>query len=108
MKHLISAILFSLLSLHAIAQGIILEPGNASTVKISSKRLNRIDQLFQGQIDSGLIKGAVGFVARDGKIIYYKALGIDDADKKTPLKQMPFFALRLKQSHNKCGCNDVV
>jgi CubicO group peptidase (beta-lactamase class C family) len=86
MKNSIFALLFSLLSLHAIAQGIILEPGNPSTVKISSERLKRIDQLIQGQIDSGLIKGAVGFVARDGKIIYHKALGIDDADKKTPLK----------------------
>jgi CubicO group peptidase (beta-lactamase class C family) len=86
MNNLISILLFSLLSFNAIAQGIILEPGNASTAKISSERLKRIDQLLQRQIDSGLIKGAVGFVARDGKIIYYKALGFDDADKKTPLK----------------------
>jgi CubicO group peptidase (beta-lactamase class C family) len=93
MNHLISALLFSLLSLNTIAQGIILEPGNASTVKISSERLKRIDQLLQGQIDSGLIKGAVGFVARDGKIIYYKALGIDDADKKTPLKTDAIFRI---------------
>jgi CubicO group peptidase (beta-lactamase class C family) len=86
MNNLISALLFSFLSLNAISQGIILEPARASNVKISSERLKRIDRLLQGQIDSGRIKGAVGFIARDGKIIYYKAFGTDDADKKTPLK----------------------
>jgi CubicO group peptidase (beta-lactamase class C family) len=93
MNKLISFLLCSLLFINTIAQGIKLEPGNATAVKISPERLKRIDQLLQVQIDSGLIKGAVGFVARDGKIIYYKALGIDDADKKTALKTDAIFRI---------------
>ena len=87
------ALLGSILSFNAMAQGTVLQPGNASTVKVSSERLKRIDQLLQGQIDSGLIKGVVGFVAREGKVVYYKAFGVDDADKKTPLKPNAIFRI---------------
>ena len=31
--------------------------------------------------------GATVLVARDGKIVYYKGLGYDDIDKKTPMKK---------------------
>lgn len=93
MRNLMIALLCSILSLNAIAQGTVLQPGKASNVKVSSERLKRIDQLLQRQIDRGLIKGAVGFVARDGKIIYYKALGVDDADKKTTLKTDAIFRI---------------
>lgn len=93
MRNITIALLCGILSFNASAQGTILKPGNASDVKISSERLKRIDLLLQGQIDSGLINGAVGFLARDGKIVYYKALGLDDADKKTPLKTDAIFRI---------------
>src|SRR6187431_2913740 len=93
MRNIMIALLCSILSFNAIAQGTILQPGNASDVKVSSERLKRIDKLLQEQIDSGLINGAVGFIARDGKIIYYKALGVDDDDKKTALKRDAIFRI---------------
>ncbi len=93
MKNMLSALFWILPFFVAIAQGTLLQPGNASAVKVSPHRLTRIDRLLQTQIDSGLINGAIGFVARDGKIIYYKALGLDDADKKTPLKPNAIFRL---------------
>ena len=93
MKNIMAASLCSILSFNAIAQRTILQPGDASDVKMSSERLKRIDQLLQVQIDSGLINGAVGFVARDGKIVYYKAFGVNDADKKTPLKTDAIFRI---------------
>lgn len=79
-------VFFVFISLNVIGQGTILHPGTASAVNVFPERLKRIDQLFQRQIDSGLLNGAVAFVARDGKIIYNKAFGLDDTDKKTPLK----------------------
>src|SRR5436190_17363772 len=82
-----------ILSFNVIAQGTVLQPGNANAVKVSAERLKKVDQLLGGQIDSGLIKGAVGFIARDGKIIYYKALGVDDADTKTVLKKDAIFRI---------------
>ena len=83
MKNILFALFFVIPSINAIAQGTILQPGNASTVNVSPERLKRIDQLLQRQIDSGLLNGAIAFVARDGKIIYSKAFGLDDTDKKS-------------------------
>jgi CubicO group peptidase (beta-lactamase class C family) len=40
----------------------------------SAERLARIDQLIQAYIDSNWIEGAIALVARDGKIVYHKAL----------------------------------
>jgi len=93
MRNVMMALLCSCLFFNAIAQGNTLQPGNASSVKVSPERLKRIDHLLQGQIDSGFINGAVGFVAQEGKIIYYKAFGLDDADKKIPLKTDAIFRI---------------
>jgi CubicO group peptidase (beta-lactamase class C family) len=93
MKNIFFALFFVIPSFNAIAQGTILQPGNASAVNVSPERLKRIDQLLQRQIDSGLLNGAIAFVARDGKIIYSKAFGLDDTDKKTPLKTDGIFRI---------------
>lgn len=55
------------------------------SVQVSTERLKRIDALVQQYMDSGWINGATALVARNGKIVYYKGLGYDDVDKKTPL-----------------------
>jgi len=86
MKNIFFALFFIISSLNATAQGAILQPDNASAVNVSPERLKRIDRLLQGQIDNGLLNGAIAFVACDGKIIYNKAFGLDDTDKRTPLK----------------------
>jgi CubicO group peptidase (beta-lactamase class C family) len=84
---------FIIAPLNVIGQGTLLKPGDASVVNVSPERLKRIDQLFQRQIDSGLLIGAIAFVARDGKIIYNKAFGLEDTDKRTPLKIDAIFRL---------------
>ena len=55
------------------------------SAKVSGDRLNRIDKMLQQGIDSGWIAGAVGFIARDGMIIYDKSFGVSDLEKKTPM-----------------------
>jgi CubicO group peptidase (beta-lactamase class C family) len=60
---------------------------------ISEKGLDRIDQMLQQSVDSGYICGAVGFIARDGKIVYNKAIGFDDPSKKIPLKTDAIFRI---------------
>src|SRR5678810_282817 len=57
------------------------------SVGMSTARLGRIDDLVKEYIDKKWIAGAAVLVARDGKIVYYKGLGYDDIDKKTPLKK---------------------
>src|SRR6187455_2898598 len=92
MKNILFAF-FILPSLNVIGQGTLLQPGNASAVNVSPERLKRIDQFIQGQINNGLLNGSIAFVARDGKIIYNKAFGLDDTDKKTPLKTDAIFRI---------------
>jgi CubicO group peptidase (beta-lactamase class C family) len=53
----------------------------------SAERLARIDQLIQAYIDSNWIEGAIALVARDGKIVYHKALGYDDRSKEKKLSK---------------------
>jgi len=93
MKRLLMASLCGLTSYCVIGQVNAIQSGSPVTVKVSRERLKRIDQLIQGQIDSGLIKGAVAFVARDGKVIYNKAFGIDDDNLNTPMKTDAIFRI---------------
>ena len=51
-------------------------------VHISNDRLMRIDNMLKQSVDSGWIAGAVGFIARDGKIVYDKSFGVSDIEAK--------------------------
>lgn len=56
-------------------------------VGFSAERLKRLDALMQEFIDSGKAPNLVTFVARNGKIVQYKAYGYSNVEKKTPLKR---------------------
>ncbi len=64
-----------------------------SDVHVSETRLGRIDKMLQQGIDSGWIAGAVGFIARDGKIVYDKAFGVSDLETKRPMKTDDIFRI---------------
>jgi CubicO group peptidase (beta-lactamase class C family) len=49
-----------------------------------AQRLERIDRLLQDYVDKGWIAGASALVARNGVIVYHKAIGYDDLSRKTP------------------------
>lgn len=55
-----------------------LTPAAPETAGFSSQRLANIDRIVQEYIDSNWIEGAIALVAKDGKIVYHKALGYDD------------------------------
>ncbi|GAC1395120.1 MAG: serine hydrolase domain-containing protein [Sediminibacterium sp.] len=59
----------------------------------SADRLQRVDKVIQQYIDSGWIAGAIGIVARNGNIVYYKALGYDDREKNKPLQKDAIFRI---------------
>jgi CubicO group peptidase (beta-lactamase class C family) len=63
------------------------------SVKVSGDRLLRIDNMIQQAIDSGWIAGAVGFIARDGKIVYDKSFGVSDIEKKTVMHNDDIFRI---------------
>jgi CubicO group peptidase (beta-lactamase class C family) len=61
--------------------------------KVSGERLTRIDRVIQQGIDSGWIAGAVGFLSRDGKIVYNRSFGVADIEKKTPMETSSIFRI---------------
>lgn len=65
----------------------VLTVGLPEKSNVSSVRLKRIDNLIQQYIDSGWIAGASAIVAKNGNIVYYKAMGFDDKEKNKPLQK---------------------
>jgi len=63
------------------------------TVGMSSERLSRIDTFLNDCVKKEYIHGAVAFIARKGKIVYYKSFGYDDIEKKIPLKKDQIFRI---------------
>jgi CubicO group peptidase (beta-lactamase class C family) len=59
----------------------------------SSERLKRMDAFLQDCVDKGKVNGIAGLVIHDGKIVYYKGFGYDDADAKTPMKRDAIFRI---------------
>lgn len=54
-------------------------------VGFSSQRLERLTTTIQADVDNGIIPGAVILVARKGRVAYFKAIGFQDREKKTPM-----------------------
>lgn len=63
------------------------------TVGFSSSRLSRIDRMIEAYVKNEQLPGAVALIARDGKIVYHKAFGYSDAEKKTSLKKDDIFRI---------------
>jgi CubicO group peptidase (beta-lactamase class C family) len=70
-----------------------LQEASPISVKVSEDRLMRIDNMLQQSIDSGWIAGAVGFIARDGKIIYNRSFGVSDLETKSPMGNDAIFRI---------------
>jgi len=91
-------ILFLLASLiillnYSCSESDVLKETPPEKVKVSAERLLRIDNMLQRSIDSGWIAGAVGFIARDGKIVYNKAFGVTDPETKAPMQTDNIFRI---------------
>jgi CubicO group peptidase (beta-lactamase class C family) len=59
----------------------------------STERLARITHFFQGDVDRGVIPGAVVLLARNGKLVYLQAIGYQDREKRTPMKPDAIFRI---------------
>src|SRR3954465_10649443 len=56
------------------------------SVGLSSAALARIDDGMQGLIDKQHLAGIVTLVARHGKVVQYKAYGMQDLQTKAPMR----------------------
>jgi len=70
-----------------------LKPGTPASVQVSTERLNRIDSMIIQSIENKWIAGAVGFIARDGRIIYNRAFGESDLENRTPMQTDAIFRI---------------
>ncbi len=95
MKKLIILQLFVILLVTALSctESQVLKEASPESVNVSSDRLVRIGNMLQQSIDSGWTAGAVGFIARDGKIVYNKAFGMSDLETKTPMQTDNIFRI---------------
>ncbi len=83
-------LLFILQVLHVQAQ---ITAGKPEEVGMSSERLARVDQMINDHINQKWFPGAVALIIRKGKIVHYKAYGVSDADKNTPMKKDDIFRI---------------
>ena len=69
----------------------ILKP--AESVGFSSVRLDRIAPVMQGYIDQGKLAGTLTLVARNGKIAYLNAQGMQDKEAGKPMSEDTIFRI---------------
>lgn len=90
MRNLFSGLFICLLFIApANAQPTTVKTLQASTPEsagMSAERLKRIDTMLTGWVEKERTNGAVALIIRKGKIVYHKAFGFDDAEKKDPIR----------------------
>jgi CubicO group peptidase (beta-lactamase class C family) len=65
----------------------------AESVGFSSERLNRIAPAMQSYIDQGKLAGTLTLVAKDGKIAYLNAQGMQDRESAKPMSEDAIFRI---------------
>jgi CubicO group peptidase (beta-lactamase class C family) len=63
------------------------------SVGLSAQRLANIDAFFKSEIDKQRVPGAVVAIARNGKLVYFKAFGMADAAKGLAMQTDTIFQL---------------
>jgi CubicO group peptidase (beta-lactamase class C family) len=80
-------------TIQAQSSKILLTRSSAAAAGFSEERIKRIDLNLQKWVDEKQMNGCVGFISKNGKIIYHKAFGFDNLDKKTPMRTDHIFRL---------------
>lgn len=70
-----------------------LQVADAKEVGMSPERLSKIDAMISEEVINGNIPGAVALIAKDGKIVFHNAYGMDNGEKKRPLKKDAIFRI---------------
>jgi len=99
MKISILLILFLSFGISGIAQtksikkSPVLTEAAPETVGISPERLARIDKMCEEEVANGNLPGIVTLVARNGKIVLWKAYGVADAQAGKAMKRDDIFRI---------------
>jgi len=82
-----------ILNLQAQTSKTLLTPAAPASAGFSEERLKRIDAKIQEWIDSKMVNGGVAFIAKEGKIVYNKAFGQANLEKKIPMRTDNIFRI---------------
>ncbi len=91
MRQVVAAVAVALCSASALAQP--LPPVSPDAAGFSKEGLARIDAFFAREIEANRVPGAVVAIARDGKLVYYKAFGYLDKEAGTKMPLDAIFQL---------------
>ena len=94
-QFIVTAIAIAAIQTTAV-QSALAQPLPAATpesVGMSAQRLANIDAFFKGEIDKQRVPGAVVAIARNGKLVYFKAFGMADAAKGLAMQTDTIFQL---------------
>jgi CubicO group peptidase (beta-lactamase class C family) len=86
-----AALLLSLASSSLLGQG--LPRTKPEEVGLSSERLQRLTDAFQGYVKDGKLAGAVVLVARHGKVAYFMPFGHRDLESRSPMTEDAIFRI---------------
>jgi CubicO group peptidase (beta-lactamase class C family) len=93
-KYLLLAWFLMAIAAHVAAQkSLPLTPAAPGVAGFSSEKLKRIDEAMNEWVQKGWMQGGEALIARDGKIVYYKAAGYNDLDTKAPLAKDGIFRI---------------
>jgi CubicO group peptidase (beta-lactamase class C family) len=99
MKNSILLILFLTIGIFGFAQtnslkkSPVLTEATPESVGISPERLARIDKMCEEEVANGNLPGIVALVARNGKIVHWKAYGMADAKAGKTMKRDDIFRI---------------
>jgi CubicO group peptidase (beta-lactamase class C family) len=83
----------ALLALPALAPAAPLPEAKPEDVGMSSQRLDRLAAVFKKAVDAGDMPGVVLMVARNGKLVYQQAIGMQDQARGTPMAMDSIFRI---------------
>ena len=88
----VTGLLLALLAPPLLAQALP-RAARPEDVGLSSERLQRLTDAFQGYVKDGKLPGAVVLVARRGKVAYLRAFGDRDREAHAPMKEDAIFRI---------------
>ena len=93
-KTLVGAVTLTTVLASAVpAQAQPLPTASPESVGMSAERLRRIDDFFAREMERNRVPGAVVAIARQGKLVYFKAFGFADKGKGLPMATDTLFQL---------------
>jgi len=65
----------------------VMEKVSPEEAGMNKEMLQQMEQVAEGFLKETQNPGVIGFIARHGKVVYHEAIGYDDINAKTPLKE---------------------